>query len=217
MTTELTLIRHGQAHCTVQGIVGGRRGCTGLTAVGRRQADLVGDRLAREHAERKFAVLCTTPLRRAREAAAIVAKRLNIPVQVVPDLREPDYGEADGKLWRDVMATVTATADEGLYRPIAAGAEPWTAYAARTKAALCTLVSEHRGQRILVVGHGETITTSAHFFLDLPVSMRVTAGFDTTEGAITRWTLQPLEPSRDGTEPRWMWHLTTHNDTRHLQ
>ena len=36
--TRLVLVRHGEAACNVGGVVGGRRGCTGLTELGRRQA-----------------------------------------------------------------------------------------------------------------------------------------------------------------------------------
>ena len=38
ITTELVIARHAQAACNTFGIVGGERGCTGITALGGRQA-----------------------------------------------------------------------------------------------------------------------------------------------------------------------------------
>ena len=32
--TRIVLVRHGEAHCNVAGVVGGRSGCTGLSPSG---------------------------------------------------------------------------------------------------------------------------------------------------------------------------------------
>src|SRR5919107_938867 len=45
MTTDLYLIRHGEAVANVEPIIGGMQGDTGLTDRGRRQAKLLGERL----------------------------------------------------------------------------------------------------------------------------------------------------------------------------
>jgi SAM-dependent methyltransferase len=45
ITTELVIARHGEAHCNVLGVVGGERGCTGLTDLGHRQATQLATRL----------------------------------------------------------------------------------------------------------------------------------------------------------------------------
>jgi hypothetical protein len=46
-STRIVLIRHGEAVCNVNGIVGGERGCTGLTDLGRRQVVALAERLSR--------------------------------------------------------------------------------------------------------------------------------------------------------------------------
>lgn len=47
MTTQLYLIRHGEAVANVEPIIGGMRGDAGLTDRGREQADLLEQRLRR--------------------------------------------------------------------------------------------------------------------------------------------------------------------------
>lgn len=71
--TRLILVRHGQAHCNVAGVIGGRRGCTGLTDHGRHQTRLLADRLSADHAKGPITAAYTTPLPRARETADIRA------------------------------------------------------------------------------------------------------------------------------------------------
>jgi len=50
ITTDLLVARHGEATCNTTGIVGGERGCTGLTDHGRQQAHQLAARLGTEHA-----------------------------------------------------------------------------------------------------------------------------------------------------------------------
>ncbi len=45
-STRVVLVRHGEAVCNINGIVGGQRGCTGLTDLGRRQVTALAERLA---------------------------------------------------------------------------------------------------------------------------------------------------------------------------
>jgi Histidine phosphatase superfamily (branch 1) len=101
--TQLILARHGQAHCNVRGIIGSPRGYTGLTDHGHHQAHQLADRLRTDHAQTPITTAYTTPLRRARETADIIGHHLDLPVTTVADLREPDYGDADGKPWTDVV------------------------------------------------------------------------------------------------------------------
>ncbi|MGH3160075.1 MAG: histidine phosphatase family protein, partial [Streptosporangiaceae bacterium] len=124
--TRLILVRHGQAHCNVRGVIGGPRGCTGLTDHGRHQARLLAARLHAEHAQAPITAAYTTPLPRACQTADIISGELSIPITPDDDLREPDYGNADGQPWAHVVAAFGRI--PALYpdQPIAPGAEPWT-------------------------------------------------------------------------------------------
>jgi hypothetical protein len=79
------------------------------------------------------------------ETADIITEALGRTVIVEPDLREPDYGDLDGKPWTDVVAAFGRIPAQHPDHPIAAGAETSTAYLQRATAALRTILTRHRG------------------------------------------------------------------------
>lgn len=212
--TRLIMARHGQAHCNVDGVIGGARHCRGLTDHGRHQARQLAERLHTEHRQTAITAAYTTPLRRARETADVVAARLGLPVHPVRDLREPDYGSADGQRWSDVVAAFGRIPAQHPDQPIAPGAETWHAYLQRCTTALHSLLTEHVGETVLIIGHGETVTAAAHHFLGLDAHVRAHVGFAVHYASITCWEQQPLAWTRAGAG--WRWFLTAHNDTGHL-
>ncbi|MGH3519132.1 MAG: histidine phosphatase family protein [Haloechinothrix sp.] len=212
--TRLILARHGQAYCNVRGIIGGPRGCTGLTDDGRRQAWQLAERLRADHTEQPVTAAYTTPLQRAQETADIIAARLGLPVVTMDDLREPEYGDADGKPWTDVVTAFGRISAQHPDHPIAPGAETWTAYLQRATAILRDILARHPGGTVLIVGHGETVTAAAHLFLDLAAGLRATIAFAVHYASITRWEQQPLAWTQP--DAGWRWTLLTHNDTAHL-
>jgi probable phosphoglycerate mutase len=205
--TTLILTRHGEAHCNVARIVGGDRACTGLTDRGRHQVELLADRL---HAEEPCHVLYTTTRRRTQESAEILSGRLGLPVRVELGLTGPHHGDADGRPWDEIKAAFGGPPHSDPSRPYAPGSETWNQYLARACAALADIVERHRGQRILIAGHGETIDAAARLFLGLAPGFSTRAGFETSHAAITRWH---MSRNRLGQE---LWILAAHNDTRHL-
>ena len=174
----------------------------------------MADRLRADHTEAPITAAYTTPLRRAQETADIIGHHLDLPVTTVDDLREPDYGDADGKPWTDVVAAFGRIPAQHPDRPIAPGAESWSAYLQRTTAMLRDILARHTGGTVLIVGHGETVTAAAHLFLDLAAGLRASAAFAVHYASITRWEQQPLTWTRP--EVGWRWTLLNHNDTAHL-
>jgi broad specificity phosphatase PhoE len=67
--TRLVLVRHGEAQSYVDGVIGGPTGCTGLSDLGRRQADALRARLERTGELDDVAALYTSTLPRAVETA----------------------------------------------------------------------------------------------------------------------------------------------------
>src|SRR5437870_1666364 len=96
---RLLLVRHGESICGVDGIVGGERGCTGLTERGFAQAGALRDRFARE----AFApdAILTSTLPRAYQTAEAIADGLGLGVQRDTDLCELIPGEIDGAPWSE--------------------------------------------------------------------------------------------------------------------
>lgn len=96
---ELWLVRHGETEWTVTGQHTGRTDIP-LTALGRRQAEALGRRLA----GRAFALVLVSPLTRALETCRIagygdVAKRTD-------DLCEWDYGAYEGRTTPEIRTEV---------------------------------------------------------------------------------------------------------------
>jgi len=83
MPTRILLVRHGEAECNINGIVGGPTGCTGLSDTGRLQVECLRERWART-GEVEADVLMSSVLRRARETAAILGPALG-DLEVVED------------------------------------------------------------------------------------------------------------------------------------
>jgi probable phosphoglycerate mutase len=81
---ELLLIRHGLPRHVEN--AGGEPADPGLDAVGRDQAERMADRLSRESIDRLY----SSPLARARETAAPLARRLNLEVEIHPGVAEYD-------------------------------------------------------------------------------------------------------------------------------
>ncbi|WP_031127758.1 histidine phosphatase family protein [Streptomyces exfoliatus] len=74
VTTRLTIARHGQARCNVDGRVGGPKTCTGLTDHGRDQIELLAARLAaQQRTGPAFDALYTGPRPRLQESGRILA------------------------------------------------------------------------------------------------------------------------------------------------
>jgi probable phosphoglycerate mutase len=212
---ELRIARHGQAWCNTDQIIGGPASCRGLTPTGRQQAAKLAAHLAAQHhAGHRIDGLYASPLPRVQQTADIIAATLDLPVVTVDDLREPDYGSADGARWADVVAAFGAAPALHPARPIAPGAEPWMAHLTRVRAALDTILNRHPGQTILVVAHGETVTAAHHLFLDIEPKQMLPLAFAVDQASLTTWRQQPVSWLRP--QDGYRWALYRHNDVTHL-
>jgi broad specificity phosphatase PhoE len=151
--TTILLARHGE---TDWNAVGRWQGHTDrpLTEQGRRQAAALADRLAKVDIDAVY----SSDLLRAVETAEPVAKRLGLPLQTLPELREVDVGTWAG-LTRDEVAE---RFPDGFRRwsEWQTGWEDGETYdemGERVVGAILRLAGEHPGERILVVSHGGAI------------------------------------------------------------
>jgi len=209
ITTELLLVRHGQAHCNAAGIVGGPRTCTGLTDHGRHQMALVADRLAADNFDTsRITTVYTGPRLRLRESAEILAHALNAPIVVEPGLDGPRHGEADGRPWQEITASFRGHPPTHPDRPWASRSDTWNDYLHRATGDLADLLSRAAGQRIVAAAHGETVIAGHTLLLGLPTGSRVR--FTVEHASLTRWQHRRDRFGQDS------WWLDRHNDTTHL-
>ncbi|HEX2698661.1 MAG TPA: histidine phosphatase family protein [Acidimicrobiales bacterium] len=208
--TRIVLVRHGEAQCHVDQIVGGLKGCTGLSDLGRRQAVALRDRLAASGELAGADVLYASTLPRAVETAELLAPAFGgVPVEQDEDLCELHPGEADGITWEEFRAQYTWPGgwDGSFYRPIAPGAESWALFSARVGRALTRLATDHAGRTVVVACHGGVIENSFRALGQLSLNPQFLVRIDNT--SITEW-----ESGAETDERRWT--LARFNDAAHL-
>lgn len=210
--TGLVLIRHGESRSTVERVVGGHQGCTGLSDRGRRQSEALRDRLARTGELAAASVLLTSILPRAIETAEIIAPALGgLAVDQHCDLCELHVGEGDGLTWEEFEERYRRSgASRSPYVAASPGGESWAAFFVRAGGALRRVTDEHRGQTVVVVCHGGIIEGSFATLGNLPVRRSFDLRIDNT--SITEWVRPP--DGEPGGEVRWK--LVRFNDAAHL-
>ena len=208
--TRLVLVRHGEAQCHVDQVVGGPKGCSGLSELGRRQAEALRRRLERTGELLGADVLYSSTLPRAVETAEAIASVLgNPPFKQDEDLCELHPGEADGITWEEFRERYTWPAGTGeIFRPMAPAAESWVRFTERVGAALSRLAEDHAGRTVVVACHGGVVMGSFHAFAELPLVHRFVLHIDNT--SLTEWR---RDPSGAGEE---RWTLVRFNDAGHL-
>jgi len=97
---RIVLVRHGEAECNLNRVLGGRTGCTGLTDLGRVQVAALADRLYESGELREATALYSSVLPRAgaiqRRYGSARASRLRSPRSAA---RTPGNGRGTGS-WR---------------------------------------------------------------------------------------------------------------------
>lgn len=202
---KLILIRHGQSWHGHRRVIGGPRGCTGLTPEGREQAARLLDRLARPGVIPDDALLLCGPWPRARETAEIVQPAVRAPLQVDERLRELDPGEADGLTWdeyTDRYGEFDLVAEPD--RPFAPGGDSHHTFVTRLTETFGEFANAYAGRTVVAVAHGGTVLVSMLALIGAPSI----PGGDIAKPAhasITEWTHGDR------------WVLERYNDTAHLE
>ncbi|GAA2073890.1 histidine phosphatase family protein [Actinomadura alba] len=165
MTTTLFLVRHGETVWHRENRYAGVSDVA-LTPGGHEQADRLG-RWAEKAA--LDAVWCS-PRSRARMTAAPAAAALGLALRVDNDLREVDFGTAEGRTLAELdPATVAAFRADPVLGAFPEGEDPRAA-AARAVAALERITARHPGGRVLVVAHNTLLRLVLCSVLQIPLS-----------------------------------------------
>ncbi|MBV8965516.1 MAG: bifunctional RNase H/acid phosphatase [Mycobacteriaceae bacterium] len=162
--TRILLLRHGQTELSVQRRYSGR-GNPALTGLGRRQAEAAADYIARRGG---IAAVITSPLQRAYDTAAAVAKALKVDVTVDDDLIETDFGAWEGLTFaeaaeRDPELHPNWLRDNSVSPP---GGESFASVQERVRRVCDRIIAEYGGATVLVVSHVTPIKTILQLALD---------------------------------------------------
>lgn len=98
MHKDFYVFRHGETNFNKEGRCQGSGIDLDLNQEGFNQAGLLAEKLKNKNID----VVYTSPLLRAKHTAETVAKVLGTNVNVIDDLRECFYGEAEGKLLSEI-------------------------------------------------------------------------------------------------------------------
>lgn len=205
---RLVLVRHGDAFAGFSGVIGGERGCSGLTPLGRLQAEALRDRLlATDRVRADVLVASTIP--RAIETAEIIAPAFGIETfERACDLCEVHTGEADGLEWAEYgvrFGSFDMEAEPD--RVFAPAGESWNSFHDRVGQLLERVAREYEGQTVVAVCHAGVIMASLRHLLGVP---RTAAGakLQPSNTGLTEWEHDPVLDR---------WTLHGFNDAEHLR
>lgn len=153
MTTTVFLVRHA-SHDRLGKTLCGRTPGVSLSEAGRREAAVLGERLA----QKAVTALYTSPLERTRETAETIAGRLGLEPRADEDLQEIDFGDWTGKPFAELEGDPAWAAwnhARGLARP--PGGESMLEAQARLRRWLDRARAAHPDGRVAAVSHGDPI------------------------------------------------------------
>ncbi len=162
------MVRHGQAEGNQSGAFLGLRDDP-LTEKGSQQAHELAKRIALEQID----LVLTSPLQRASQTAAILAKSLGLLPESEVRLVEQDYGKWDGLHWDDVKTQFPqefqAWCSGNPLIPPGAG-EPLISVADRVHAAFHQWAAKlPSGSTLMLVGHAGTLQCLLCRLLSVPL------------------------------------------------
>ncbi|MCY7373125.1 MAG: bifunctional RNase H/acid phosphatase [Spirochaetaceae bacterium] len=169
--STLLLLRHGETEHTAQKRFSGSDGADPpLTSEGERQARAAADRLVREGA---VDAVVSSPMRRARQTADIVADALGQEVHEVADVRECAFGEWEGLTFAEVQEGWPELLASWLADPTVAapGGESFDAVRRRVQVARDKLRARHPHRTVLVVTHVVPVKLLVADALGAPLSV----------------------------------------------
>ncbi|MEU7134043.1 bifunctional RNase H/acid phosphatase [Streptomyces sp. NPDC046261] len=167
--TTFVLLRHGETALTPQKRFSGSGGTDPeLSASGRRQAEATAAALA---ARGTVQAVVSSPMRRCRETADVIAARLGLDVRVEEGLREADFGKWEGLTFAEVKERFPEDLDAWLASSKAAptgGGESFAAVARRVALARDKLLARYAGRTVLLVTHVTPVKTLVRLALGAP-------------------------------------------------
>ena len=155
MTTRVYLIRHGATELSAEDRFAGSIDVL-LSETGRRQARLLGERLAKD----RICAVYSSPMTRTVNTAELIAEPHGIAVTRVDELREIDHGRWEGRTRAEVASEFHEEYERWEHDPYTfapMGGESGLQVTARALPRLLKLVEQHQSMPFVIVSHKATI------------------------------------------------------------
>jgi len=200
--TRLVLVRHAATEHSPQRRFSGRNDLP-LSDLGRQQAVMLARRALTFG---DVAAVVSSPLRRARQSAELIAEAIGREVTVNDGFVESDFGAWEGLTLEEVQQGWPRELSAWLTSGDAAppGGESLEIAARRVRRARDELIAKHPGATVVVVSHVTPIKSLLRLALDAPVSAMSRMYLDPASVSITNYYA-------DGTPS-----VRLVNDTSHL-
>ncbi|HLZ64199.1 MAG TPA: histidine phosphatase family protein [Ktedonosporobacter sp.] len=212
--THLYLIRHGQMDGIKPGINGSVVPNSGLSPMGIAQAEALRDRLA-VSGEIRADVLISSPLRRAKETADMIAPALGLPVLVDDEMQEFNLGSTEGLTLGEITERFGFfEPDKEPFRRVCPDGDSVAEFRVRAWRGIDRILREYDGKTIVIVCHGGIIEVVFMYILDLPMLKQVPLILGTYNTAITHLH---KDYRNDYGRRELHWFLKQYNDYAHLR
>ncbi|MBN1450235.1 MAG: histidine phosphatase family protein [Anaerolineales bacterium] len=161
---HLILVRHGETEWNAQRRYQGQSDVL-LSELGRRQAELVAERLASQKIDAVYA----SDLKRAWETAQIIVEKSGLQVMSEPRLRELKFGVLEGLTFDEAQEQYPEMINAWLedFNRSPQGAETIDVFNARVVSLLNDLKAKHDEQTVLLVAHGGPLSEVLRVVLGL--------------------------------------------------
>ncbi|MEU6346135.1 bifunctional RNase H/acid phosphatase [Streptomyces sp. NPDC046977] len=166
--TTFVLLRHGETPLTPEKRFSGSGGTDPeLSEKGLWQARRAADLLAERGSVQ---AVVSSPLKRTRQTAEIVAQRLGLDVRIEEGVRETDFGAWEGLTFGEVKERFPEELTAWLASPKVAppGGESFAATARRVALARDKMIARYAGRTVLVVTHVTPVKTLLRLALGAP-------------------------------------------------
>ncbi len=195
--TTLVLVRHGATSLTAEKRFSGGLASSnpGLTDEGRAQVREVAEWLA--PIGEVLDVVVTSPVRRTRESAEILAERLGIGMVDEPGFAEMEFGTWDGMTFADVREQRPDEIEAwlGSLDVAPGGGESFREVEKRVLDGLARVLETYAGKTVVVVSHVTPIKTLVAYAVDAPLTALFRMELSTASVSVVTFF---GEPSGDG-------------------
>lgn len=160
--TTLYITRHGQTEWNLEGRLQGHKD-SNLTALGERQAEWLGEKLA----EVNIDIIISSSSGRALRTAEIIRGDRDIEIITTEQLKEIHIGEWEGQLHAEIEAHSPEEQRNfwnfpHLYKP--AGGETYAQVIERASNEIERILLEYKGKNILIVTHAVVLKALIAYF-----------------------------------------------------